>query len=387
VPNIIICAHKYLTQPDDELVLYLNQRKSGELLMIHHSFADASDRSSRCVWYKEGMVHKACETADYQWLPESLIYAKELICTMKWVLTTRTKWDVYIGMDGLCVLFGNITRFFGSVQKTIYWAIDFVPEHRFKSCIKNFIYHWINVRGYRNADELWDLSPRMAAAREKYLGIRINDYRLHKVVPYGAWTKRIKKYRYNECQKNTLVFMGHLIEKQGVQLVIKAIPEIIKTMPEFKFKIIGEGSYRNELEKLSSTLNVSAYCDFRGKINDILELEKEIARSCAGIAPYVKALDTWTYYADPGKVKTYLACGAPVLLTDIPWNAMEIEKAGCGKIISEEISDIVAGILELMDPKNNQNYRDCAVRYSMGFDYTSIFDTLACEWEKDCASE
>ena len=212
--------------------------------------------------------------------------------------------------------------------------------------------------------------------REKFLGIKPSVYRSHKVVPYGVWTKLINKYSYDDCEKNTLVFMGHLLPKQGVQLVIQAIPEIIKKIPNFRFKIIGDGQYRDVLVNLADDLDVANYCDFKGKIEDIRELEIEVAKSCLSIAPYIKKLDTWTYYSDPGKVKTYLACGVPLLLTGIPWNAKEIEENKCGIIISEDIEDIAEKVVLLMEKKNNLEFRANAIKYSKGFDYADIFYNL-----------
>lgn len=374
--NIVIISHKFLTQPDDDLAFFLNEKKYSNVLHIRHSFSDAPDRNSYFSWYKNGKIYKEYRTKDYKKLNEPFLYLKEFYFTFKWIWQSRIKWDYYIGMDGLCVLFGNFLRFFRKVKKTVYWAIDFVPNSRFNSGIKNKIYHWINMRGYKKSDEMWDLSPRMAEAREKFLGIKKLDYKLHKVVPYGVWLDRIKKYSYSECEKNTLVFMGHLLQKQGVQLVIKIIPEIIKKIPDFKFKIIGGGTYKKEIIKLAGNLNVIEYCDFKGKIKDIRELENEIAKSCLAIASYVKKLDTWTYYADPGKIKTYLACGVPVLLTDVPWNAKEIEKNKCGKIILENENDILIKIIKMMDGNKNQEYRNNAIQYSKSFDYKNIFNSL-----------
>ena len=371
--NIVIVSHKFLTQPDDELVVFLKEKKYNNVLHIRHSFSDAPDKRSYYTWYKNGKIYKEHKTKDYKKFNEFFIYLKEFYFTFKWIWQSKIKWDYYIGMDGLCALFGNFLRFFRKVKKTVYWAIDFVPNNRFNSGIKNKIYHWINMQGYKKSDEMWDLSPRMAEARENFLGIKKNDYKLHKVVSQGAWTNRIKKYSYEECEKNTLVFMGHLLEKQGVQLVIKIIPEIIKKIPDFKFKIIGGGQYKEDLIKLAKDLKVIQYCDFKGKIESHKELENEIAKSCLAIAPYIKKLDTWTYYADPGKVKTYLACGVPILLTDIPWNAKEIEKNKCGKIISENKNNIIAKIIEMMNENKNQEYRDNAIKYSKSFDYNLIF--------------
>jgi glycosyltransferase involved in cell wall biosynthesis len=73
-------------------------------------------------------------------------------------------------------------------------------------------------------------------------------------------------------------------------------------------------------------------------------------------------------------VKTYLACGVPVLLTDVPWNAADIEAHGCGKVISEEPQEIVRGIVFLMESSRNQGMRDKALRYAEGFEWPKIFE-------------
>lgn len=376
--NIVIVAHKFLTQPDDDLIIFLNREKYKNVLHIRHSFSDAPGRKSYYTWYKKGGIYKEHVSRNYQCLPEPLIYVKEFYFTWKWIWQSKIVWDKYIGMDGLCVYWGNMLRSFKKVSKTIFWAIDFVPKDRFKQRIKNRIYHWINIKSYKKSDEMWDLSSRMVKARKHFLDIDVTDYRVHKVVPYGAWCDRVKRYTYDECQQRTLVFMGHLLKKQGVQLVMQAIPLVIKKIPGFRFKIIGNGQYREDLIKLAKSLGVMQYCDFKGKIENYRELEDEVAKSCLAIAPYVKKFDKWTYYTDPGKVKTYLTCGLPLLLTDIPWNAKEIEENKCGMIISEQPIDIANKIVFLMnDELINQTYRDNAIRYAQRFNYEKIFRELS----------
>lgn len=375
--SIIIVAHKFLPQPDDDLVLFLNMDYRQDILHIYHSFSDAPDRKSTAIWYKNGKEFKRFQTIDYRKFPEPLLYIKETLFTILTIFRTRMKWDRYVGMDGLCVFWGNMLRSLGVIKKTIYWAIDFVPEKRFSSGLKNRIYQSINTSGYRRADEMWDLSPRMLEAREKYLGFRRGSYRSHLVVPYGLWLDRIRRYPYEACEKDTLVFMGHLIEKQGVQLIIDVISDVVLHIPNFKFKIIGTGSFKEQLVALAQSNGVLKYCEFRGKIESNVELEDEIAKSAVAIAPYVRSLDTWTYYADPGKVKSYLACGVPVVLTDIPWNAKEIEEKGCGLIMSEEHEDIVKKILFLMQKENNILYRKNSTDYSQAFDYKNIFEKVS----------
>lgn len=374
--KVLIISHKFLTQPDDDLVLYLNNKKNADVVHITHSFSDSPNRKSVCKWYKQGLLYDDWQSTDFNKYPEILIYLKEFFFTISSVISSKLIWDRCVCMDGLCTFFGITLRIFGKVKKVNYWAMDFVPENRFTSNLKNFFYHSINKFGYRNADEMWDLSPKMEEARETFLGINSKIYRQHKVVPYGVWLDRINKYSYEDCDKGTLVFMGHLIEKQGVQLVLKAIPEIIKKIPDFMFKIIGTGSYENELKRMVKELGIDKYVNFFGKIEKPEDLENEIAKSCVAIAPYIEKLDTWTKYADPGKVKTYLACGVPVLLTNVPWNAGQIEERNCGKIISENINTLVENIVYLFNKNTNQIFRDNAINYAKGFDYGSIFGEL-----------
>ena len=369
----VIVAHKFLTQPDDELVLYLNGLKVEKVLHICHSFSDARDRRSFYCLYQDGELVEQRQTDDYSSWPEPLIYLKEMFFTAQWAIQKGGRWDIYVGMDGLCVLCGNLLRALRRARRTVYWAMDFVPENRFKSTMKNMIYAAINKNGYLHADEVWDLSPRMTEARDRFGGIKPSDYRRHLVVPYGVWLNRIPHFSYDECEQHTLVFMGHLLEKQGVQLVIRAMPPILERIPELQFKIIGEGSYRPALEDLADKMGVAEHCVFFGKIPNIEQLELEVAKSAVAIAPYIRALDTWTIYADPGKVKTYLACGVPVLLTDLPWNAGDIERYGCGKVISEDVQDIVENIVRVMDKERNQSMRDKALQFAKGFEWPGIF--------------
>ncbi len=371
--SAVVVAHKFLTQPDDELVAYLAGRRAPRVLHICHSFSDAPDRRSSYRLYVEGTLVAQGRSHDFAAWPEPLIYAKEMLYTLGWVLSSGKRWDLYVGMDGLCVMFGNLMRALGRVRRTVYWAIDYVPENRFASAIKNRIYRTINRNGYRRADEVWDLSPRMADARERFGGIKASDYRRNRTVPYGVWLDRIPHRPYEECERGSVVFMGHLLEKQGVQLAIRALPLVREVVQGARLKIIGDGAYRGELERLAAELGVAEHCVFLGKIADIRELEQEVAASCVAIAPYIRALDTWTVYADPGKVKTYLACGVPVVLTDVPWNAREIERAECAIVVSEDVREIADAIVRLTQPETNPSMRRKAREYAKGFAWPDIF--------------
>lgn len=374
--NIIIVSHKVVSQPDDDLVLYLNNNKLENVLHIMHSFANAADRKSKYVWYKKGILYRKEQTWDASKLPILFLYLKELSYTLFWVFKSGKKWDLYIGMDGLCVLFGNILRFFCTVHQTIYWCIDFVPENRFLNSSINKIYHWINNSSATSADEMWDLSPRMAKGREDFFGITKKDYKKHKLVQYGMWINRIKTVPYEQSNKHTLIFLGNLSEYQGLQLIIHALPELKKKVPDIHLLIIGEGPYTSAVKELVIKLHVTQNCTFLGRIQDNKKMEDIIATSALGVATYVRKMDYISRYADLGKIKTYLACGIPVIMTDIPWNASEIEKNKCGLITDEESKSVAKAILTLLNKEINSTYRKNAREYAKQFNYQTIFDNL-----------
>jgi glycosyltransferase involved in cell wall biosynthesis len=170
--------------------------------------------------------------------------------------------------------------------------------------------------------------------------------------------------------------MGHLLPKQGIEMIIKNISTILKYIPNLKFKIIGGGKYQDRLKKIVKKLSVEKHCEFKGRIKENIDVENEIAKSAVAIAPYKKTKDNYTYYADPGKVKTYLACGVPVLLTGLPWNAKEIEDKKCGMIISGKRDDLIEKLILIMRPEINKKFRKNARKYSESFDYRKVFSEL-----------
>lgn len=374
--RICIVAHKYLTQPDDELVNFLVRENCTDVLHIMHSFPDAPDRRSYYRRYRPAQDVRQKFGLDFMGWPGPIVYVKEAIYTLIWGLLLGKRWDTYIAMDGLCALWGILLRPF-KVSKVVYWVIDVVPENRFDSRILNAIYRWVNIFACRHADEVWDLSGVMMDARRDFYGLTEHDYKAHRVVPYGMWVEDIKRYPLEECERHCLVFMGHMLKKQGVQNVLAALPAIAEAVPGFRFLAIGAGAYLEHLQDLAKDLGVDHLVEFKGYVEDIRHAEEMMARSALAIAPYLREKDSWTHWADPGKVKSYLACGLPVLLTDVPWNAREIEAAKCGRIIEEDPSAIATAVIEyLTDDTLLAEQRKNAANYAKSFDYDNIFRGL-----------
>jgi glycosyltransferase involved in cell wall biosynthesis len=370
--NFVIATHVYATGPAQDLLEYLLKNKASRLLYIGHPlFYDARLKGSGYEYYEAG-IKRAEHYARLSRIPAPVSYVKDALYNVFRVLVSGGKWDLYVGSNNLNALGGVVLRWLGRVDKAVYYVIDYNPN-RFANQVMNAIYHRLDQFCVRHCDETWNLSPRMQSARKEYFGFEGGN---QKEAPMGIWFDRIK--RPASFRKNTLAFMGHLIEKQGLQHVIDAVPAILAKLPDFKLVVVGGGEYLPALKARAEKLGVAAAVDFRGYVEKHEEVERILAECAAAVALY-EAKDergnpSFTYFTDPGKVKAYLACGLPVILSDVAHNARAIEEKRCGAVVSnapESIANAVVGLLA--DPVRLGEYRSNAVAYALQYDWKNIF--------------
>ncbi|RKZ42778.1 MAG: hypothetical protein DRR00_30660 [Candidatus Parabeggiatoa sp. nov. 3] len=220
----------------------------------------------------------------------------------------------------------------------------------------------------------------MAEGREKYYGLKQSVYNRQKVVPLGVWLEKVKIKPFDQIDKHKLLFVGHLLKKQGIQHVLRAIPEIIQRIPEFHFLIVGGGEYEADLRKIVEELGIEKQVSFAGwiKDQDRDQLDKMMVDCALAIAMYNKYDElgnlNFSCFTAPGKLKDYLSVGLPILLTDIPYDAVEIEQNECGKIIDTSPETIAASVIEIMgDEETLKRYRNNALEYIKRFHWRDIF--------------
>ncbi len=368
--NVVIVTHESTTGPAHDLRDYLKD-KTNNLLFISHPllFVKTSyEKSSYLEFYKNGRLKKKSIAVHFTG-PELILYLKDSLLTFYWVLVSNTKWNLYVGNGNLNAFVGLLLKLTGRVNKVIFYCIDYVPE-RFSNKLLNNFYHFIDRIAVENCDKIWNLSRRMSLARERKWDKKIKN---QIVVPIGAWFGRIKRLPFSKVDKSEIIYMGALIEKQGIQLVLKAMPKIRHKIKDVSFTIIGRGPYEKELKSMISDLNLEEAVNFMGYIEDHREVENTIAKASLAVATYPK--NTFTYYTDPGKVKSYLAAGVPVVITKVPLISYDIEKRKCGIIVDYDENSLAARIIEfLSDEEKLKEYRKNALEFAKEFDWNKVFD-------------
>jgi glycosyltransferase involved in cell wall biosynthesis len=169
--------------------------------------------------------------------------------------------------------------------------------------------------------------------------------------------------------------MGHLREGQGLRLLFDALAEIFQTWPEASLTVIGSGPLEKELISRVQKSNFQHRVSFRGYIDDHKFLEELVAENSIGLALYEPSAQSFTWYTDPGKPKEYMACGLPIIITNVPTIARIVAANDAGLVISFDRASLLHALHMLIDDAATYSrLRANAVKLASRYDWEGIFD-------------
>jgi len=114
------------------------------------------------------------------------------------------------------------------------------------------------------------------------------------------------------ADKKVIVSVGRLVHRKGQDILIQALPSILRAHPSAHLLLVGEGPYRSHLEKLATDLNVTRAITFIGRIQ-YRELPRYI---CVGDLFVMPSRSRLAGLEVEGLGIVYLeasACGLPVI--------------------------------------------------------------------------
>lgn len=128
-------------------------------------------------------------------------------------------------------------------------------------------------------------------------------------------------------------YVGRLSEEKGVLDFVKAIPHMIKQMPDIKFLVIGEGPLIDEIESIIIDKNLSNVVNMKGWIphDDLPSYLNEL--KLLVIPSYTEGL--------PNIMLEAMACGTPVLATPVGAISDIIEDGISGFILPDNSSEVI----------------------------------------------
>ncbi len=337
--------------PMQTLPEYL-KKKSFIFSVISHPFSYCQIPQSVCFLFKGGRQIKQYRGPSYKFKNIFVIhYFGDVLLTLYFVLRLKKQWDVYIGCDCLNALTGILLRSAGVVKRVIFYENEYTVK-RFRKETLNKVFHFFNGFAVRQADAVWDSPPNL----EKVRLSQGADLRKIIRVPHGVDLDKISLPSSGKISRYTLVFVGHLTETKGLRLVVEALRKVIKFFPQVKVAIVGSGPYEEEFKRLVSKNGLEKFFIFWGFTDHDWTLSY-LPTCGVGLAPYPSLYKQALMHAEPLKVKDYLSCDLPVVITRFAPFSKEIEDKKLGVAINYKAKEMEKAIIKLLG--DDQFYKLC----------------------------
>lgn len=342
------------------------------LIAIDHPFLQDPDTSPLMEIYSKGVLQSKSRLA----LPRALNLGKryysfpfkmqlyylfkviDLVSSFIFVLRSRKVVDIYVGVEAINVMAGLLLRKLGLVRFVVYYAYDYSPR-RFPSSRANLVFLRLDRFCAVNADIVWNAMGEIEPTRRKVWGDRV----LGRQVPVSGWTVPPPDRRnFRPRKEHSIAYLGGLEPLFGVQIVIAALPAVLKVVPDVEFHVIGQyqgNSFAQQfLTRLVEDLGVKERVTFHGFLTDD-EATKILDHCRVGVATYIHfATKTRLEYLDSSKGRYYAFHGVPVVFSEaIPPFAELVKKFHAGLVVSPDVDSVARAICSLLT--DNQLYREC----------------------------
>jgi glycosyltransferase involved in cell wall biosynthesis len=283
----------------------------------------------------------------------------------------RAPVDVWFGFDNISTARGLSRRARGRAGQVVHWAVDFVPDRFGAGSPLTRAYDALDGFCCRRADLRVEVSQTALDARTERLGLGAGVAPAL-AVPIGLWANEARRTAEDACARHRTIFIGHLVERMGVGTAIRAIAVLRGRGVELPLDVVGRGPEREGLEALAAELGVADLMVFHG-FRVGAELEERLAAASIALAPYQDDGRSFTQFADPSKLKAYLAAGLPIVLTPVPPNAGELADAGAAEVVADDPAAFADAIGRLAsDDALWRERRAAALRHAQSYDWSVV---------------
>jgi glycosyltransferase involved in cell wall biosynthesis len=284
--------------------------------------------------------------------------------------------DIWFGFNPLACARGLAARRLGRAERVVLWSVDFVPDRFGRGTPLTNLYDRLDRRCCTNADVRVELSDAAREARDARHGLTGAEAPTH-VVPMGAWLERVPTVPPDGYRRRAAVFLGHLVPRQGVTVLLDAIALLRGRGDEVTLEVIGGGEQESELREKAHMLGLDDAVRFHGFVTGMEGVERLLAAASVAVAPYAPSEASFTRWADPGKLKAYLAAGLPIVLTEVPPNAIELARDAGAEIVpydAQAIADAIARALA--SPDDWRARRSAGLAYARRFNWPALLSGL-----------
>jgi glycosyltransferase involved in cell wall biosynthesis len=165
--------------------------------------------------------------------------------------------------------------------------------------------------------------------------------------PIKGKKRHLIRKEHNLNGYHVLIYVGSMDKIRNLNFLIEAFGIVVSKTKNVKMLMVGDGSDKDNIERLSKKMGLNEDIIFTGFI-DRDTIPDYIAASDIGLSPFVP-LPIYTT-ASPTKMIEYLAMGKPVVANmEIPDQKEVLEESGGGILVKYEKESFAEGIIKLVD--------------------------------------
>jgi glycosyltransferase involved in cell wall biosynthesis len=216
-----------------------------------------------------------------------------------------------------------------------------------------YIFNAFNRWNLRKANHIITVTEGIKKEMVRQYGI---DVKKISIITNGVNVKRFQPTSKIEARKKVglsepfkyVGFVGGFFPWHGLDQLVEAASYVLKVEPHVKFVIVGAGSMEPLLKKMISIRKLDQAFIFTGSVPFNL------------VPIYINSFDVCVVFfksvrkdpGDPIKLYEYLACGRPVVASNVPGYGDVVESIGAGISVNSEDSIAVSeAILKLLKNK------------------------------------
>lgn len=211
--------------------------------------------------------------------------------------------------------------------RTFFWQWDHFPDASPKSRLFNAFARFYAPRcaGYRPLTHAIGKAVGMPDAKPLMLGVK-------------------PPTRFGDPHSNRLLLVGQLRKGQGIEAVLG----FLASHPDYTLSLIGASAngFGANIRRSLADGKLEGRVFFPDRFVSEDELRDEAAKCFAALALYDTAPGNLTHYADPGKVKSSIEMGLPVVMTRISEIVPFVERFHAGVVI-DSVADLPMALAKI----------------------------------------
>jgi colanic acid/amylovoran biosynthesis glycosyltransferase len=147
----------------------------------------------------------------------------------------------------------------------------------------------------------------------------------------------------NSSQSKRLLYIGRFIEKKGIEYLLQSMANLKDHEIKFELHLFGEGPLKDRFDFLIVELSLEKHVFIHAKISQE-DVVKEFHRSDLFIVPSIVDENN-DRDVEATVIKEAMACGIPVITTDIPGNHSFIQHNVNGYIVAQKDSEALGAAI------------------------------------------